>query len=938
MTTYRKKLIEVDLPLDDINHESARDASLTHGHPSTLHRYWSRKPLATCRALIFASMVDDPCDCEEFYTPEEQAKERERLHKIIRRLVVWKNSNDENLLAEARYEIARSIARNNGKKAPTKPDAVLEYLSKHCPSVYDPFCGAGSILLETQRLGLHAIGSDLNPLSVLLTKTMVELPLPFHNKQPVNPDADPMDIPGRTGKGQAHVSWRGNAGLASDIRYYGAWMKKEARTRIGHLYPKAHLPDGTSATVVAWLWARTIPCPNPACGFHMPMLTTFQLCKKKGNEHWTKPIFDRKSKTLSFVVQTHNEGVPQGGTIKRTNAYCCNCGTAVKLPYVREQGKAGKIEEVMTAIVAEGERGKLFLSPTDEHIQVALSAESNSPPKGKLPKRALGFAVQNYGFTQWHQLFTKRQLTILETLSNLLLEVHDHLIEKGAQDKYADVVCTYLALAIGRTAESGCSFAWWENSATFVAPTFTRQALQMNWGFAEANPFSNSTQNWMAQIDWVAKVVERLPTLANSSNVYQADAATTDATDGPIVVTDPPYYDNIGYADLSDFFYVWLRPLLRDIYPELFGGIVTPKNEEITASPRFEDATQHFEELLDKALLRLRQYCSYQFPSSIFYAYKQQEEERDGITSTGWETMLLAIVNAGFHIVSTWPMRTERPTGVKTKKNSLASSVVLVCRQRPTDASVASRREFLDELKEAMSPALDLFTREGHIAPVDLAQAAIGPGMEVYSRYSRVERVDGELVPVREALAYINREIDAYFEQEEGDFDAETRFCFAWLKQHDYKEGKSGEAELLAVAKAVSINSMGRLLTSGGGIVQLRSPDEYYEEVDGEEAHKVRAELPLKGITTAWEGCLHMMFHLNLEGGSTINGAAEVAEAMHNNSDCSPLSSVERLARLLYNHYDRQRNSANAVYFNNLVTSWDKIMSAMEDPKQREMF
>ena len=389
----------------------------------------------------------------------------------------------------------------------------------------------------------------------------------------------------------------------------------------------------------------------------------------------------------------------------------------------------------------------------------------------------------------------------------------------------------------------------------------------------------------------------------------------------------------------SDFFYVWLRRWLRDIYPELFAGMLTPKQEEMVANRyRFEDPRRHFEDLLSKTLRRMREDCTDQFPSSIFYAYRQQEVEQDGKTSTGWETMLSAIVSSGFQIVGTWPMHTEQTTGLKTHTNALASSIVLVCRPRDADAPMVSRRKFLDALKKAMPSALDQFTREGHIAPVDLAQAAIGPGMEVYSRYNRVEKVSGELVLVREALADINREIDTYFEQEESDFDAETRFCFAWLKLHGYAEGRFGEAQVLATARVVSIDSMQRLLTSGGSIVQLRSPDGYYEEVDGEEAHRVRAELPLEGITTAWEGCLHMMFHLNLEGGKTIEGAAEVADAMRNNSDCSPLSSVERLARLIYNHYDRQKQPKNAVYFNNLVTSWDKIISAMETLKQSEMF
>ena len=857
---------------------------------------------------------------------------------------MYEHCNDENLLAEARYEIARSVARSRDEIAPVDPDAVLQYLRDNAISVYDPFCGGGSIPLETQRLGLPARGSDLNPLPVLLTKAMIELPPQFHSQAPINPDANPM----HKAADESDV-WKGTAGLASDIRYYGTWMREEAYKHIGHLYPKAKLPDGSETPVTAWLWARRVPCANPACQIDMPLMSTFQISKKKKNAYWVKPMVNRGSNTISFEVQKHAGDVPNKGTVNRHGAVCTACGSAVKLPYVREQGKAGKISETMTAIVAEGkavenkhkDKTKLFLSSTDEHIETALEAESSWRPTNKLPDLARSISVQLYGFTEWGKLFTDRQLIALTTFGDLLKEVRTQIIHDGAKTEYADAVCTYLALALGRTAERNCSFYHLgQQRSGNIRKLFSRQGIGMVWDFAETNPFSSSTQNWMSQVEWVAEAVEHLPASVKGGEVYQANASTTTyAYDKPVIITDPPYYDNIHYADSSDFFYVWLRRWLRDIYPELFAGMLTPKEEEMVANRyRFQNPRQHFEDLLSKTLGRMRKHCTDQFPSSIFYAYRQQEVEQNGKTSTGWETMLSAIVSSGFQIVGTWPMHTEQTNALKTHINALASSIVLVCRPRPADAPIASRRDFLDELKEAMQPALDQFTREGHIAPVDLAQAAIGPGMEVYSRYSRVERDSGETVPVREALTYINREIEAYHEQEEGDFDPETRFCLAWLKQYGYTEGRFGEAEVLATAKAVSIDSMARLLISGGGIVQLRAPDAYYEEVEGEDTYKTRSELPLKGITTAWEGCMHMMFHLNLKGGKTIEGAAEAAAAMHNNSDCSPLSSVERLARLLYNHYDRQNQPRSAVYFNNLVTSWDKIISAMEDPKQPEMF
>ena len=838
MSTYRKKLIEVNIPLQAINEAGAREKTIWQGHPSSMHRYWARRPLAACRAVVFASMVDDPSECkDEFQTESEQNAERNRLHNIIKRLVIWKTCNDENLLAEARYEIAYSAARNNGEnlhvfraKFKNDPKAVLHYLRDYCPAVYDPFCGGGSISLEAQRLGLRARASDLNPLPVLISKGMIELPPKFHNQKPINPDADPLGMFTGTGKRRMRLPWKGTAGLAADIRYYGAWMREEAHKRIGNLYPKVQLPNGTSATVVAWLWARTVPCINPACGLQMPLMKTFQLSRKRDNKHWTKPVVDRKTNTISWVVQTNDEGVPKP-TISRTGAHCFACGTAVKLSYIREQGKAGKIEEIMTAIVAEGSQKRLFLSPSDKHIQIARSAIPKWHPRQVIintPKvSSLG-----YGMTHWHQLFTERQLTALNTFSDLLLEVRNQIAKGETTEEYADAIYTYLSFAVGKTAESGCSFTWWQNSEEKIPPLFSRQAIPMTWDFAESNPFSASTQNWIGKIEGIAKVIENLPVPANNGEVYQTDASTTiQATDRYVIVTDPPYYDNIQYAELSDFFYVWLRPLLRDSYPELFAGMITPKDEEIVAAPRFENPAQHFEERLSRAFLQMRRSCSEGFPSSIMYAYKQHEEERAGRTSTGWETMLTSIVNAGFQIVGTWPLRTERTTGLKREVNSLVSSILLVCRPRPEGAPVITRSDFLQALKNEMPRELDKLTHIANIRPIDLAQAAIGPGMEVYSRYSKITRISGESCPdTRGTQGNQQSKSPPTIEKETGELDPESQFCLTWLQQHDYLEGNFGDAEGLSKAKDVDITAMhDKVLLSARGKVRLLKPEEYAE-------------------------------------------------------------------------------------------------------------
>ena len=800
---------------------------------------------------------------------------------------------------------------------------MLDYLREHTLPIYDPFAGGGSIPLEAQRLGLKAVASDLNPVAVLINKALIELPPKFKHRPPVNPEADPIGTIVGKGKKQQRLPWRGASGLADDIRYYGAWMREEAFKRIGHLYPKVKLPDGSDATVIAWLWARTIPCPNPACGVQMPLLKTFQLSQKKNNKHWTRPIIDYEAKCVSFVVQKHSGGVPEGGTVDRNGAICIACNNAVPLSYVRDQAKAGNIGEQMTAIIAEGDPGRIYVSPPDAHIHAALSAKPAWKLTGNLPDRALGFRVQRYGFTQWHQLFTQRQLLTMTTFSDLLTDVDELVTKDGVDEEYAKTLRTYLVLAISRIANSGSSSTSWNVSIEAVRNVFARQAISMIWDFAEANSFSNSTGNWMANIERIAEVVEQLPADANGGIVHQADASTTIHTqDGPVIVTDPPYYDNIGYADLSDFFYVWLRPLLRDIYPDLFASILTPKTEEMIAGPRFKDAPQRFEDLQGRTLKLIREHCSNEFPSSIFYAYKQQEAEREGRTSTGWETMLSAIVSGGFEIVGTWPMRTERPGRSRAiGSNALASSVVLVCRPRSDDAPTATRRQFLSALKEELPAALDQLTQKGHIAPTDLAQAAIGPGMQIYSRYSRVETISGEPVSVREALAAINRAIADYDERQEGDLDSETRFCLDWFKQYGYEEGAYGDAETLARAKNIAIDKLrdvDGLLATEGGRVKLLPLDAFSD-----------SEQLTLGDTTAWEGCFRMAYHLNREDGRGIEGAAAVGREMGGN-----VESVERLGRILYNHYDRNGDSQNAVIFNNLVTEWQRIREKMSDDEQ----
>ena len=771
---------------------------------------------------------------------------------------------------------------------------------------------------------MKAVGSDLNPVAVLITKALIEIPPKFANKPPVNPDADPMGMTVGKGRKAQKVPWRGAAGLADDIRYYGRWMREEAFKRIGHLYPTIKDENGIDRTVIAWLWSRTIPCANPACGVKMPLIKSFQLSKKKNHEHWTKPVIDRETNTVSFHVQNHSVGVPKEGTRIGNGGICITCDNPVTLDYVREQGKSDRMGEQMIAIVADGEGKRLFLSPNDEHMKVMLNAKADWRPAGKLPQQARSISVQLYGFTEWHKLFTERQLKNLTTFSDLISEVRP-LIARAADDQnYANAICTYLALAIDRSADSSSSFNVWQNVGDKMGHVFGRQGIGMIWDFAEANPFSTKTRNWMAQIEWIAKAVERLPAESNIGQVHQANASTTvHANNSPIIVTDPPYYDNIHYSDSSDFFYVWLRRQLQEQYPELFAGMLTPKQEEMVANRfRHANAGEWFENQLLDTLKLIRRNCSSEFPTSIFYAYKQQKEERGGQISTGWETMLNAVLESGFQIIGTWPIQTALGNRQNSLgANSLISAIILVCRPRPEDAPSVTRQQFLDELADEMPKVLDQLTREGHIAPTDLAQSAIGPGMEIYSKYSSVTYISGKSFTVRDVLMAINLEIQKYDERETGDLDAESQFCVTWLKQHGFDEGEYGVAETLSKAKNIDVDDLAdthEILTSENGKVQLHDID-YYHPPEHD------PELPIDdrdGNMTAWEACFRIAYHLDYGrwDADEVLGAARVF-----NTKGRYTERIERLARILYNYHDSRGEAREAYPFNAVATRWNEI-------------
>ena len=915
--TMPKKLIEVALPLEAINAESAREKSIRHGHPSTLHLWWARRPLAAARAVLWASLVDDPSSHPELFpTEEEQEKERQRLHALLAQLVKWENSRNEKILEAARAEISKYMG-----------DAPLVFL--------DPFAGGGSIPLEAQRLGLEAHAHDLNPVAVMINKAMIEIPPRFSGRPPINPEA-------RKQLGNDRP-WPGASGLAEDVRYYGEWMKQEAFQRIGHLYPKVQVPPeqgGGDATVIAWIWARTVKCPNPACGCEMPLVRSFELSKKKGKEAHVQPLCDNAQ--ISYEVRT-GKGAPKG-TVSRKGATCLCCGTPVGFPYIREEGKAGRMGSKLIAVVAEGKSGRIYISPSMTQIQAADVERPAQYPDGELFGKA-AVNVPNYGLTNFSALFTNRQLTALTTFSELVAEAQakatqDALATGMADDgiglaedgcgatAYGQAVGVYLAFVVDKLADIHSTICSWINTLGAIRNTFARQAIPMVWDFAESNPFSHSSGCFRNMLEWVIKSLSELPTLSKSL-VDQHDAQTDCGLRDIMISSDPPYYDNIGYADLSDFFYIWLRQSLKSTYPQLFRTMLVPKSEELVATPyRFdgskEKARDFFESGMIQTCRQLYAYARNDVPVTIYYAYKQSETDTqndNAQASPGWETMLSAIRKAGFAITGTWPMRTERENRTLAREtNALASSIVLVCRKRPEDASSCTRRTFISGLKHELRSALKKL-QSSNIAPVDMAQAAIGPGMGVFSRYAKVLEADGSPMTIRSALQVINAELDVYFSEQDGVLDAESRFCVDLYTQFAFNTMKFGEADVLARAKNTSVEKLADmgLVYAEKGVVHLME----------------RSDLPeLTQRRTMAAKCLWLLTQylaraMEKDG---INGCAEIVLDFPSEAE-----RARDLAYRLFSLAERKGWTNEAYAYNSLVAAWTEIqqqVSAMREARR----
>ncbi|MEZ5288052.1 MAG: DUF1156 domain-containing protein [Vicinamibacterales bacterium] len=994
----RKKLIEVALPLEAINEEgSRRKRKAPAGYPTTLHKWWAQRPVAAARAVIFAQMVDDPstyvdvlrqdsalrrkaqslvkqklkvwdearalakrAEGMKIQVPEPGPaptlddvladEERQRLFRIIEELVKWDNTTNEAVLQAARDEIWQSWRRACVDSV-GDPRAKQLFDRNKLPAFHDPFAGSGALPLEAQRLGLESHATDLNPVAVLINKAMIEIPPKFAGKPPVNPE-------GRAEKSLIAGEWKGALGLAVDVRYYGQWMRDEAEKRIGHLYPKVEVtadmaegrPDlrpyvGRKLTVIAWLWVRTVKSPNPAFAeVDVPLASTFILSTKAGKEAYVEPVVENGSYrfTVKLGKLKDAEGGQSGTKLSRgANFKCLMSDTPIASEHIYGEANAGRMGTRLMAIVADGDRGRVYLAPTPAHEAAARKAKPEWRPDVAIPENPRWFSPPLYGLKNYGDLFTPRQLVALTTFSDLVQEARER-VERDARavglldnpvplreggtgaTAYAEAVCSFLAMAVSRLSDYGSSIATWRPKDSAMRSTMPKQAIQMAWDFAEGSPFGGSSSGFRECANVVAKVLDvalagKVPSTAEQANVRSEWAAAHSA----VVSTDPPYYDNIGYADLSDFFYVWLRRSLKSVFPALFATMAVPKAEELVATPYRHGGTEQAEAFflggMTQAMRRLADHGHPAFPVTIYYAFKQAEtDDEAGTASTGWDTFLAAVIEAGFSITGTWPMRTEgdnRSTGIGT--NALASSIVLVCRKRAASAPAATRREFVTALKAELPAALVNLQR-GNIAPVDLAQAAIGPGMAVYTRYSTVLDAEGKPLSVRGALALINQTLDEALAEQEGDFDADSRWALTWFDDEGFAEGPYGKAEQLSKSKNTSVEGMveAGILESKRGKVRLLRPDEL--PADWDPASDPRL--------TAWE-IVHQLIRVLAVGGE--GAAADLVAKIGARAEIG-----RELAYRLYTLCERKKRAAEALTYNALVQSWPVIAGLVAEGRK----
>ena len=888
MTATKRKLIEVAIPIDAINNAAIREKSIRHGHPSTFHVWWARRPLATCRAVLFCQLVDDPSSYPEKFSTEEQvSKERTRLFSIVERLVKWENSNNNSVLDEAKKEIRKCFKGT-------------------LPKIYDPFSGGASIPLEANRLGLNATGSDLNPVSVLIGKALLELPQDYRGKKPLHPGV----------KLKNH--YKNFDGLAEDIIYFARKLRERTWKSIGHLYPKIQLESQNGkrdATVLAWIWVRTVESPDPAMkGSRIPLVASYWLCKKPKKKVWVEPYIDNKQVRFRVKsgVPSDEKAIDRGNKVSRgANFVCQLSGSAVTADYVKGQGKTGKMGWQLLAVVAEDTGGRKYESRSNKHEGIAFRKEPSWHPDYAMSQHSQYMSVTNYGITRWSNFFMPRPTIALTELLARIPEVCEDI---KSDTKYRQLIATYLTLGVSRLAGRQSAGTYWGKAGEKVEHVFSMQAIPMRWDTTESNPFSNSSGNFIGQVEYMVKCILNLPDSDANVCIEQRNATEVNFSDY-VVSTDPPYYDNIPYADLSDFYYVWLRKGLKSIHPKLFETILVPKNDELVADRERHTGKENAENFFLKGMTTVISNIANQgepsTPTTLYYAYRQGEVKEDGKVSRGWATFLQALVSSGFQITATWPLRTEHTVALKKRKNALSTSIILVCRPRRADAGSITRNEFLNEIRHEIQNGLKQL-RNSNISPADLAQSSIGPGIGVYTKYDCVLEADDKIMDVKTALQLINSELDDILNGLQGNFDTVTRFLISWYEQMGLEEGEFGKADSVARARGISVDnaSSAGLVESSGGKVRILDRSELTDEW---------VESP-RLMDTVWGNCQRVIRVLEQSGEMK-------AAAFLNTLSGTRVEEIKDLAYCLYDiSVNRISNAKEANSYNALISVWSDLM------------
>ena len=930
----QKKLIEVALPIEEINKSAAHEKSVRQGHPASLHLYWARRPLAAARAVLFAQLVNDPGGCRGWAPGKPKAaveKERERLFNIIRKLSKWENVNNRELLKVAHDEIMKSWEETKEMNRGKNPELFDEF-----PKVQDPFAGGGAIPLEAQRLGLSAVATDLNPVALMINKAMIDLPSQFIDHPPVADNSDNQQ--------SLDIDSTGINGLCHDLSAYGELVRKIAFQKIGHFYPKVEQVEGNeSATVISWIWTRTVESPNPAAkGQHVPLVKSFALSRKKGASAWVEYEIN-SDMSYEFTVKTGSH-VPDGlgGTVGRKGAQCILTRSPIPLSYIRQKGKEGRIKYRLMAIAAEGKRARVYFTPNAKHEELAKSIQINEYPSIPIEHWAGCTNCVVYGYEYFENLYTKRQLLALVTFSDAIIEVKevvrkDYLESpagsgtqiKDKAEEYAKLVTAYLTFALDKMSDLGNAFCGWEPIAQCPRHLYGKQAIPMVWDFAEANPFSNSSGSWSTFVNGIVKSLPKIgspvsPSLKPSA-VQQGDAREISTiVPNSVISTDPPYYDNVPYSNLSDLFYMWMRRTLKDDFPDFFSTMHVPKLPELVAN-QFrhggkKEAERFFLDGMTHAMHNMADQAHPAFPVTIYYAFKASETRGANTSSSGWETFLESVIKAGFKITGTWPLNTENASRMRGQNsNALASSIVLVCRKKDENAEVISRRDFQKLLRQEMPEALETMiggqTGASPISPVDLAQAALGPGIAIFSGFQAVLNQEGSRMSVHDALILINRAITEFLNPDSGNFDSDTQFCSSWFEQCAWGQGPYGEGDTLSRAKGTTVEGVveSGVALSGGGKVRLLKWSEYKADWDPTQDNR----------TPIWEACHQMIRRLNNQGESA---AGELLAKMPENGE-----SIRQLAYHLYTLCERNKWAEEARAYNELIGSWHAIVAASHE-------